>query len=995
MASPADQSARRYRTVLAPCFPPLFSSYFVIFFALLQPAQSQWTTYINVEANSTITISHCGPSCDLQYTVKQVGWASDPVATFTGYGDYDSFTDSSDALFRYLSRYEPETIIGSVLRDEWDVELTAPCCDQAWYITNGVTVNFPTETGEPSSCTEQDASVFRGDGVGTSQASLPTDLPFLQHNCSVSTTVVTNILTQIAFVHATPNPPTATDAGQSTWWDDDSGTVTIKLDLIPTTPFTISPCPFSSMDGCTRLFATVDAYWDQTTITISGNPSELASLEAEYSSSISQVYDWVNGTSGGWADGTFPVTSTCCEPFVFVNPVTIFYGGLCPTTYLTGFSSILPRSVAYTLLDGFEAKCNYDIGGGIASTKTAVFLAKVTADIDAGPHTTPKAVESTKPETPTTPPQARPTTTPVRVTSTPRTTIRTTTWRTTTRTTTTKTTTEETTTRGTTTRAAPDTPREAITTTARLPVIPEGGPPNAPPSQGPTRQSPSGVPGPGGPGGSSQAATNLPIESPSPADTIGPTGDGAPPQASPTPNTSQSGAPPPTPDASQSGGFSQLSPVANQPEISSQTTSAANQRGGLAPEPSISSILSSSPILITTTDASGDQTVISTFTVATINTPQDVITTDDQGNIMTTRTTPADSIGPAQSSRTTAYTVTTRRGSGFAIETLTSTIVQASSVNTDLETTPGATTETTLPSADESGTSGPNSSLTGAASTTAVHNCRDVGQSINQYFGKNVMKEGQLFRSGRLDYATATDMQVLTKSARLQSILDLRTKHEREHQLTAPSGRRPVAVISSATTYSIPYLNDEYIKKALLTKLSWYRLIQLLVCHLLGWGVAAVTILSTYAIVPMGLKGIATECLRWLGPEIKQTFEILSDESNYPALVHCTQGKDRTGLAVALVLLSFLGDGDGAVHAVDHDYMLSNDGLKRVRAEMLQEMLPLGYTEESGFVDAEEGWVQTVVDELGKKGGILMYLASIGVPADQVERIRQHLLVDA
>jgi protein tyrosine/serine phosphatase len=36
--------------------------------------------------------------------------------------------------------------------------------------------------------------------------------------------------------------------------------------------------------------------------------------------------------------------------------------------------------------------------------------------------------------------------------------------------------------------------------------------------------------------------------------------------------------------------------------------------------------------------------------------------------------------------------------------------------------------------------------------------------------------------------------------------------------------------------------------------------------------------------------------------EVKQVFDVLADDRNWPVLVHCTQGKDRTGLIVMLVL---------------------------------------------------------------------------------------------
>ncbi|KAF3928817.1 hypothetical protein AA313_de0200007 [Arthrobotrys entomopaga] len=274
---------------------------------------------------------------------------------------------------------------------------------------------------------------------------------------------------------------------------------------------------------------------------------------------------------------------------------------------------------------------------------------------------------------------------------------------------------------------------------------------------------------------------------------------------------------------------------------------------------------------------------------------------------------------------------------------------------------------------------------------TAVHNCRDVGATINRFLGKPIMKEGLLFRSGRLDFATPADLELLTGSTRLKSIIDLRTTTELARVPSKTPDGHPIAVVSGATVYHIPYINDDYTKKALLSKLSWPRFIQVIVYHLLGFKTAVAILLSKLVIVPLGLKGIALECIKWLGPEIKQTFDIFSDETKYPTLIHCSQGKDRTGLATLLVLLAILGDADAQVKAIEYDYMLSNEGLEKLRDEMRKEMAPFGFPDD--FLYAEEGWVETTVGLIQERGGIENYLASVGVTADDIKKIREYLLV--
>merc|ERR1712224_887219 len=56
------------------------------------------------------------------------------------------------------------------------------------------------------------------------------------------------------------------------------------------------------------------------------------------------------------------------------------------------------------------------------------------------------------------------------------------------------------------------------------------------------------------------------------------------------------------------------------------------------------------------------------------------------------------------------------------------------------------------------------------------------------------------------------------------------------------------------------------------------------------------------------------------GARFRSFLEALAEPGNVPALVHCTAGKDRTGWAVALLLLALGVDKE----EVMQDYLLSN-----------------------------------------------------------------------
>ncbi|KAF3929084.1 hypothetical protein ABW20_dc0106059 [Dactylellina cionopaga] len=662
-------------------------------------------TTITIQPNATrTTLSHCGATCTLDYTVVQVSWLP-TVSTIFAYGGPSSLAKAISDYSQYWEQYAPQSVLGSVATNYAAPDFTATCCDDAWYISSGVKAHYDTNvataTADPETCAPTDA-IFTGRPVGTVQSSAPTDLPFLQHDCSVSTTIIKSVLTQVTIVAATPNPPTGTANGQSTWWGD-SDTITIQLPPIPTPYFTISPCPFSGRISCSYSVGTMNLVWEQTTITITGNATDLSSLEADLSTSIEDTGDWVNGSSG-W-DESLGATVPCCSESIYLdNDVIIDYDGYCPTTVLTGYNTILPQDIAWGFIVGEPANCNVNIGGGIASTKTAVFVAKVTADIDSGTTTSPPATR--EPET-VPPSTTRPTSTIISKETeiiessktTPRTTPRTT---------------------------GRTTPR---TTTRRLPptTTPRGQQNQPPPAQSsqspnpPPNQPPNPVGSSANNGGNTPPNTNV-IPNPNSGGTTAPNGG---PVNTPVPDSSPINTPVPdgtTPSNTPNGpgnNTPQNNPTPNNIPINSQS---------LAPEPSLSTIFGTSAVAITTTDAAGSQTVISSLTTVPVATAVNVITTDSQGNSVTTRVTfsnptatagdsnsstngpavePANVSASSHSSRTTVFTVTTRVGTGMTTETRTSIVV-------DGETTLGAGTT----SAGDESNSGAAAPTDGSGPTT-------------------------------------------------------------------------------------------------------------------------------------------------------------------------------------------------------------------------------------------------------------------------------------
>lgn len=141
---------------------------------------------------------------------------------------------------------------------------------------------------------------------------------------------------------------------------------------------------------------------------------------------------------------------------------------------------------------------------------------------------------------------------------------------------------------------------------------------------------------------------------------------------------------------------------------------------------------------------------------------------------------------------------------------------------------------------------------------------------------------------------------------------------------------------------------------------------------------------------PLGLIGLAQDTLEASTAEMRAVFEILARGDAYPVLVHCTQGKDRTGLIILLMLL--LAGETVPSEAIAHDYVRSELELVPEFEERMKEIRALGLGEDytrcpPGFVDTTTKYLQD------KYGGVRGYLTGIGIDAEMQEHIRQKLLI--
>ncbi|KAK2788313.1 hypothetical protein FQN53_003847 [Emmonsiellopsis sp. PD_33] len=260
-----------------------------------------------------------------------------------------------------------------------------------------------------------------------------------------------------------------------------------------------------------------------------------------------------------------------------------------------------------------------------------------------------------------------------------------------------------------------------------------------------------------------------------------------------------------------------------------------------------------------------------------------------------------------------------------------------------------------------------------------ILNFRDVGAHINRLCGS------------RTEHAMAANKHILEQSNDAQTDRESTPPHtpsttNDEHLLTLPGVRR---ILLSLAGWNL--------EKLLVWRLSWFSLLKFLSLLASGYRHDATKLVIQQAMVPRGLTGLAHDTLTASQSEIKDLFTTLSLPATYPVLVHCTQGKDRTGLAVILLLLlvnaappagaSTEGGSIIPLSAITTDYRASEKELVPELEERVEEMRAMGLPEE--FALCPGGFVGEVVRWLEEGyGGVRGYLAAIGIEEEVVERVR-------
>ncbi len=141
-----------------------------------------------------------------------------------------------------------------------------------------------------------------------------------------------------------------------------------------------------------------------------------------------------------------------------------------------------------------------------------------------------------------------------------------------------------------------------------------------------------------------------------------------------------------------------------------------------------------------------------------------------------------------------------------------------------------------------------------------------------------------------------------------------------------------------------------------------------------------------------GMRDFYGAVLGRCGPGIAAAVTLLAEPETLPALVHCSAGKDRTGILSGVVLAA-LGVAD---ETIAQDYALTEQLL---RGEVLEKVrtraLAAGLTEQAiaaASSSPPELMLEVLAELRERHGGAAAYLERFGLPASALERLRAALL---
>lgn len=232
------------------------------------------------------------------------------------------------------------------------------------------------------------------------------------------------------------------------------------------------------------------------------------------------------------------------------------------------------------------------------------------------------------------------------------------------------------------------------------------------------------------------------------------------------------------------------------------------------------------------------------------------------------------------------------------------------------------------------------------------HNFRDLG-GYESMDGR-VIRWRRIFRSDALHRLTPGDIAHVRDEIGLVSVFDLRSEYELEHD-----------GLGSLYEHTARHRHTPFHRGDVRQQVTE---------------------------IPDDLGPLYLRMLEEARPSIVEVFNALAEADSYPAVYHCTAGKDRTGVMTALILRA-LGVDDESIIA---DYVLSSEYITpHLEARLKSGDMAQYPNIKPSMLRAEAGTMAAtlaVIDEQFGPGTAL--LQEYGIGRAQIERLQDQLLIE-
>ncbi|MCW3479225.1 tyrosine-protein phosphatase [Neisseriaceae bacterium JH1-16] len=211
------------------------------------------------------------------------------------------------------------------------------------------------------------------------------------------------------------------------------------------------------------------------------------------------------------------------------------------------------------------------------------------------------------------------------------------------------------------------------------------------------------------------------------------------------------------------------------------------------------------------------------------------------------------------------------------------------------------------------------------------------------------VKHGVLFRSGELSQLSERDGRVL-EALGIRTVFDLRAESEQQ--------QAPDRLPSTLRLHAIPILQGSFDPATILQQLKS--------------GDTA----TLDGLMPAIYRALISE----FTPQLRQFFLELTQAPD-GVLFHCTAGKDRTGLAAALLLVALQVPAD----VIEQDYLASNAWLATLNERIAARFAPYGVTlgELDPLLTVRAGYLQAAFAEIEAHWGSLGRYLDDGLGIDR------------